>query len=66
MDRIENGMRQKVRLQRDTKVFRFIMAHGEGKFSKLILTFLYCFKFYEINICHSVVQMHVSYKKFYR
>ena len=51
------------------KVFRFIMAYGEGTFLKLILTYFYCFKYNENNICHSNVQKHVSYtesqKKFH-
>ena len=36
---------------------------GEGKFLKLILTYLFCFKHNEINICHSDTQKHVSHEK---
>ena len=34
-----------------------------GGFLKLILTYSYCTKHNEINICHSDIQNHVSYKK---
>ena len=39
-------------------VFRCIMAYG-GNFLKHILTFLYCTKYNEINICHSYVQQFI-------
>ena len=33
----------------------------QGKILKIILTYLYCSKYNDINICHSDVQKHVPY-----
>ena len=48
-----------------TKVFRWITAYGE-KCLKRILTYLDSTKYNEINISHSHIQKHVSYKKWYK
>ena len=39
---------------------------GGGKFLKHIITYLCCTKYNEINLCHSDVQKHVSYKKWFK
>ena len=55
-------------MQANTEVFRCIMAYGEGKFLKRIITYLYSTVYNEINIFHSVAQKHVlhigSHKNF--
>ena len=47
------------------KIFRDSTAYG-GKFLKRILTYFYCTKNNEIDICHWDIQNHVSYKKLYK
>ena len=53
-------IRLMVSFQRHTKVFRYIT--NWEKCLKLILTYLDCTKYNEINISHSHKQKHVSYK----
>ena len=50
-----------VRLHRHTKFFDALQSM-ERKHSKCILTCLNCNKPYKINVCHSDIHKHVSYK----
>ena len=50
----------KVRLQRYTKIFRYIAAYGGGRES--LKGNLHCSKCDEIQPCHSDIQKHTSYK----
>ena len=63
MDNIENDMNGTK--GSFTEIHKRFPVHfgllGEGKFLKLILTYLYCTKYNKINIFHLVVQEHVSY-----
>ena len=57
----------KVRLQRHTKVFRYVEAYGEKNFSKMKKCIsAYCAKYNEPNICHLDIQKHVSYEKWFK
>ena len=44
--------RTNINVQRHTKVLQCITAYG-GNFLKLTLTYLYCYKYNEINISHT-------------
>ena len=58
MDRIKNGVYTTNGLSREThKSFSVISF----KYLKRFLTYLYCTKHNEINICHSDIQKQVSY-----
>ena len=46
---------------KNIKVFQYILAYGGKNFIKLILIYLYCNKYNEINIFQSIVQKHHSY-----
>ena len=48
-----------------TNVFQYIMDYGK-MFLKRILTYLDYTKCNEINICHSDMQKHVSYEKWFK
>ena len=37
-----------------------------GKFLKLIITYLYCTKYNEINICHLYIHENIFYKKWHK
>ena len=50
----------KGRLQRHTKVFRYIMAHGGGGLKRIVIN-LPPTNDNDINILHSDVQNHASY-----
>ena len=50
-----------VHLQRHI-FFSDILRSMEGKRLKRILMFLYCANYNEINICHSDIQKHGSFK----
>ena len=54
-----------VRLQRHKS---FLIHYGlwGGEFLKCILTHLCFTKYNEINVCHSYIQKHASYKKWYK
>ena len=63
MDRIENGMhRINDSFTEIHKNFTLYYCLRGRKYLKYILTYLYSFKCYEINICHSDIQKHFSYK----
>ena len=62
MDRIEIGTYKTNGLSTETrKSFPDTFQHIWRRFLKCILTYLYCTKCNEINICHLDVQKHVSY-----
>ena len=63
MNRIEHVThRTMVPLQRHTNVFRCITVYAR-EFLKHILTYLYCTKYNEIDVCHSDTQMYVPHKE---
>ena len=49
-----------IRLQRHTKVFRYIKAYGEKNFKRIST---YCIKCNETNVCHLDMQKYVSYEE---
>ena len=55
-------IRQMVDLQRRTNFSDTLRTMGENYLQR-ILTYLFCTKCNELNMCHSNVQKHVSYKK---
>ena len=64
MNRIENGIDETGDLS--TEIHKnFLIHYGlwGGKCLKHILTYLDCIKCNEINLGHSHIQKHVSYKK---
>ena len=64
MDRIENGIYTTNGLSTEThKSFPIHSGLWDETFFKRILGYLYCTKYNEINIGHSYIQKHVSYKK---
>ena len=64
MNRIENDIHTANYLSTEThKIFRYITAYGGEKFT-VYFNILKCIKYNEINVGHSSVQKHVSYKKF--
>ena len=52
-------MEQRVHLQRHTHKFSNTFRPMVGDFLKLFVTYLYCTKYKEVKVFHSVVQKHV-------
>ena len=65
MNYIDNGIGTTNDLSTETvKIFWYITGEKWGeKYLKRILTYLHSTKYNEINMCHSHIQKHVSYKK---
>ena len=53
----------KVRLQRHTKVLRYIKAYAQKNLKRIST---YCTKCNKINMCHLDIQKHVSHKKWFK
>ena len=56
MERIETNIYRSIGMSTDTQKFFNTFQHMGKSFLKRILTYLYCIKYNEIDICHSGIR----------